>query len=275
MNEHGERKNGNQDSIPNRRRSDTLLWRAFPAFALMVASTAQAGTQAKNAIASAASDETITVTAQRRAQQASSIGIAITAISGDTLIEKGISSAEELWRITPGLVVKDAGYGVPNYTLRGVSFENYFVNSSSTVGLYANEVAIPYPAMSRGAFFDLERVEVLKGPQGDLYGRNTTAGQINLIDRKPTRTFAAGGVIEAGASTRCTRKPMSAGLCPKEYRPIIGCGEDLRRLAAQPVSSRRQTIGRKERSGVARTGKFRSWPGQFATGAILLDARQI
>ncbi|MCE7796694.1 TonB-dependent receptor [Sphingobium sufflavum] len=141
----------------------------------------------------------IIVTAQRRSQTASSIGIAITAISGETLSEKGITTADQLWQVMPGLFVKDSGYGVPNYTLRGVGFENYFVNSSSTVGLYADEVAIPYPVMSRGAFFDLERIEVLKGPQGDLYGRNTTAGQINLIAAKPTRDFHAGASIEYGS----------------------------------------------------------------------------
>lgn len=153
----------------------------------------------------------IVVTAQRRAQTASSIGLPITAVSGETLAEKGVTSTEELWRITPGLVVKDSGYGVPNYTLRGVGFENYFVNSSSTVGIYANEIAIPYPAMSRGGFFDLDRVEVLKGPQGDLYGRNTTAGQINLIDRKPTGTFEAGGSIEAGSYSEVDTRAYISG----------------------------------------------------------------
>jgi len=140
----------------------------------------------------------IVVTAQRRSQNQSSLGIAITAVRGDTLAQKGIQSAEQLWQVVPGLVVKDAAFGVPNYTLRGVGFENYFVNSSSTVGLYSDEVAIPYPVLSRGAFFDIERVEVLKGPQGDLYGRNTTAGQINLITRKPTREFEVGAFAEVG-----------------------------------------------------------------------------
>jgi iron complex outermembrane receptor protein len=60
------------------------------------------------------------------------------------------------------------------------------------VGLYFDEVALPYSVMTRGAIFDVERVEVLKGPQGDLYGRNTTAGSINFISKKPTEEFEAG-----------------------------------------------------------------------------------
>lgn len=67
-----------------------------------------------------------------------------------------------------------------------------FTAASSTVGLYFDEVAIPYAVMSRGVVFDVQRVEVLKGPQGDLYGRNTTAGQINFVSNKPTGEFEAG-----------------------------------------------------------------------------------
>ncbi|HZU62772.1 MAG TPA: TonB-dependent receptor [Novosphingobium sp.] len=187
-----------------------LLSHGLSGAALLVAMAppAIAGEAAPPA-ASGADD--IVVTAQRRTQTASSLGLAITAVSGETLVEKGITSAEELWKITPGLVVKDSGYGVPNYTLRGVGFENYFVNSSSTVGIYANEIAIPYPAMSRGSFFDLERVEVLKGPQGDLYGRNTTAGQINLIDRKPTRDVEAGGSLEGGSYSQVNARGYLSG----------------------------------------------------------------
>ncbi len=188
------------EAIANRsRRRVVRLGRAgLSAAALIAGWASQTQAQDLGAGGAPATDDAIIVTAQRRAQAASSLGMAISAFSGDALTEKGINTAEQLWQITPGLIVKDAGYGVPTYTLRGVGFENYFVNSSSTVGLYADEISIAYPVMSRGLLFDLERVEVLKGPQGDLYGRNTTAGQINFIDRKPTPAFAAGGQIDIG-----------------------------------------------------------------------------
>lgn len=141
----------------------------------------------------------IVVTAQKRAQSTTDVGITMSVLSGSDLQDRGIKSAADLALTTPGLVVNDSGaQGVPIYTLRGVGFNNIYANASSTVGLYVDDVAIPYPVMSRGALFDIERVEVLKAPQGDLYGRNTTAGQINFITGRPTRQFHAGYSLEYG-----------------------------------------------------------------------------
>ncbi|MFA7585464.1 MAG: TonB-dependent receptor [Sphingomonadales bacterium] len=167
-------------------------------FGASVLAFAVTGAHAQTAASDGGMGE-IVVTAQKRAQSVNDVGITISAFSGSDLVDKGISTAEDLSQITPGLVVNDAGaQGAPIYTIRGVGFSNFYVNSSSTVGLYVDEVAIPYTVASRGALFDIERVEVLKGPQGDLYGRNTTAGQINFITAKPTRDFKAGGSIEYG-----------------------------------------------------------------------------
>src|SRR5690606_31846895 len=131
--------------------------------------------------------EEILVTAQKRAQSINDVGITINAFSGDMLRTRGIRSADEMALVTPGLTINESfTNGVPVYTIRGVGFSDYSAGASSTVGLYFDEVSIPYAVMSRGILFDMERVEVLKGPQGDLYGRNTTAGQINFISRKPT-----------------------------------------------------------------------------------------
>src|SRR3546814_1905812 len=74
-------------------------------------------------------------------------------------------------------------------TLRGIGFNTINLSATSTVGTYADEVAYAYPIMNTGPVMDLERVEVLKGPQGTLYGRNTTAGLINFITAKPTDSF--------------------------------------------------------------------------------------
>jgi iron complex outermembrane receptor protein len=137
--------------------------------------------------------EEITVTAQKREQGVNDIGITVNAFSGEQLRELGIFSVEQVAQFTPGLTVNEsAATGVPLYTIRGVGFQDYSTAASSTVGLYFDEVAIPYTVMSRGVVFDVQRVEVLKGPQGDLYGRNTTAGQINFVSNKPTEEFEAG-----------------------------------------------------------------------------------
>ncbi len=134
--------------------------------------------------------EEIIVTAQKREQGANDVGITMNAFTGAALKDFGFSTAEDIAMLTPGLTVNEtAATGVPLYTIRGVGFQDYSTAASSTVGLYFDEVAVPYTVMSRGLMFDVNRVEVLKGPQGDLYGRNTTAGQINFVSNKPTEEF--------------------------------------------------------------------------------------
>ncbi len=137
--------------------------------------------------------EEIVVTAQKREQGVNDVGITVNAYTGEQLKDIGVYSAEDMALVTPGLTVNEtAATGVPLYTIRGVGFQDYSTAASSTVGLYFDEVSIPYTVMSRGILFDVERVEVLRGPQGDLYGRNTTAGQINFVSKKPTEEFEAG-----------------------------------------------------------------------------------
>ena len=144
-------------------------------------------------MASAQILEEIIVTAQKRAQGVNDIGITVNAFSGEQLRDLGFNTAEDIALLTPGLTINEtAATGVPLYTIRGVGFQDYSTAASSTVGLYFDEVAIPYTVMSRGLVFDTQRVEVLKGPQGDLYGRNTTAGQINFVSNKPSQEFESG-----------------------------------------------------------------------------------
>ena len=144
--------------------------------------------------------EEITVTAQKREQSANDIPIAITAFTGEHLKESGFKTAEDMALLTPGLTVNEtAATGVPIYTIRGVGFQDPYASSSSTVGLYFDQVALPFTVMTRGLMFDVNRVEVLKGPQGDLYGRNTTAGQINFISNTPSDEFEGGVTVGYGS----------------------------------------------------------------------------
>ena len=139
--------------------------------------------------------ERIQVSAQKRMQSINEVGITMNAFSGDQIRELGVQTSTDLAAFTPGLTINDGGgTGVPVYTIRGVGFQDTkTTSSSSTVGLYFDEVSMPYAIMTRGALFDVQRVEVLKGPQGDLFGRNTTAGQINYISNKPSDDFGYGG----------------------------------------------------------------------------------
>ncbi|MEH6571260.1 MAG: TonB-dependent receptor, partial [Halioglobus sp.] len=129
--------------------------------------------------------EEVIVTAQKREQSANDIGIAITAFSGEQMDALGIESATDVMAFTPGATLTSSGQGIPIYTIRGIGFDDYNSNSSSTVGINFDEVAIPYPIMTRLPQYDIERLEVLKGPQGTLYGQNTTGGTINFITNKP------------------------------------------------------------------------------------------
>ncbi|MDQ0465825.1 outer membrane receptor protein involved in Fe transport [Caulobacter ginsengisoli] len=142
--------------------------------------------------------DTIIVTAQRREETANSVGMGIQAFKGDDLETLRVTDAKDLSTVAPSFSVSQGYQGVPIYTLRGIGFNTINLSATSTVGTYVDEVAYAYPFMNTGPLYDLERVEVLKGPQGTLYGRNTTAGLIDFVTRKPTETFAAGVTGELG-----------------------------------------------------------------------------
>ena len=134
----------------------------------------------------------IVVTAQKRAQTANSVGMSINAIGGESLTQLGVESAADLAKVVPGFVYTPSTTLSPVYTIRGVGFFDASLASAPAVSVYVDEIPVPFPIMSQGAALDLERVEVLKGPQGILFGENSTGGAVNYIAAKPTDTFKAG-----------------------------------------------------------------------------------
>jgi len=136
--------------------------------------------------------EEIVVTAQKREENLQDVPIAISAFSGETLNNLGITDTRDLSRLVPGFNANESGRNTTLFTLRGVGFSDTTYTATNTVGVYIDEVSLPYAVMTRGANLDIERVEVLKGPQGTLYGRNTTGGLINYIAKAPTEEFEAG-----------------------------------------------------------------------------------
>lgn len=147
---------------------------------------------------SASHENEIIVTANKREQNINDVGLSITAVSGEELTEQGISSPLELAKIVPGLTVQPSPFNTPVYTLRGVGFYETTLSAAPTVAVYSDEVALPFSATSKGAGLDVERVEVLKGPQGTLFGQNTTGGAINYVSAKPTGEFEAGADASFG-----------------------------------------------------------------------------
>ena len=145
-------------------------------------------------------NDVIVVTAQRRAEAINDVGLSIQAFSGEALENLRVTSTEDLQAVVPSLNVSRGYQGIPIYTLRGIGFNTINLSATSTVGTYQDEVALAYPFMNSGPVYDLERVEVLKGPQGTLYGRNTTGGLVNFISAKPVFGELSGGVTVEGGS---------------------------------------------------------------------------
>ena len=157
---------------------------AFPA----AAQTTATATSNQAASATAPADDglaEIIVTAQRREENLQHAAIAVTAVSGDTLERAGVTNVAQLTNIAPALQVNNLGGPLNSFYLRGVG--NFTTNSLNdpTVAVNIDGVYLGRPSSVQGLFFDLARVEVLKGPQGTLYGRNATGGAINVITTKP------------------------------------------------------------------------------------------
>jgi iron complex outermembrane receptor protein len=141
---------------------------------------------------SAGYEPDIVVTAQKRKESIRNTPLAISAISGDQLTARGITKAEDLNNVTPNLSIH-GNHGVAQFTLRGVSQTIGQPGAVSVVAYHVDGVYVSRPTSQLATFFDVERVEVVRGPQGTLYGRNATAGAINVITRDPTDTFSANG----------------------------------------------------------------------------------
>lgn len=134
----------------------------------------------------------IVVTAQKREQALNDVPMSISALSGDQLTKSGASDIRDLVRLVPGFNYTESAFGTPVYTLRGVGFYETSLGAKPTVSVYVDEVPLPFSILTRGATLDLQRVEVLKGPQGTLFGQNATGGAINYVAAKPTSSFEAG-----------------------------------------------------------------------------------
>ena len=151
------------------------------------------------AAATDASGGDIVVTALRRSQSLLKVPLAISAVSGQGLTTKGITNSAQLATAVPNLQVNSAyGNTQPNFSLRGVSVANeYNSNQASPVGVYMDDVYLASRTSHGMGLYDLDRVEVLRGPQGTLFGRNTTGGAINFITKQPTLS-GSNGYLQGG-----------------------------------------------------------------------------
>jgi len=135
--------------------------------------------------------EEIVVTARRREERIQTVPIAITAFSQDSLKKNNITSVEDLQNQVPSLTASSANRDTVALSIRGQG--GFSPGGSPSVTSYMNEV--PTPIFGLGSYYDLQSVEILKGPQGTLFGQNSVGGAITLVSKRPTRDF--GGHIEA------------------------------------------------------------------------------
>jgi iron complex outermembrane recepter protein len=131
--------------------------------------------------------EQIVVTAQKRTESAQDVAATISVVDSKQLDALRIEQPVDLANAVPGLSTYNAtSGGTPLFAIRGIGMDDFNPNNASGVGTYIDDVYASFPAFLNGQIFDVERVEVLEGPQGTLYGKNATGGAINFISRKPT-----------------------------------------------------------------------------------------
>ncbi len=155
----------------------------------MVSAQDAAPTAAEDA---APAEGEIIVTARKREETLLDVPVAISAVSGDTLEQRGINSVREAAALTPGLNITSDGSGRAFVAIRGVGV-TLVQSVQPGVGLFINGIYQPNTAYLNNPLLDIERVEVLRGPQGTIYGKNTLGGAINVITRQPSNELTARG----------------------------------------------------------------------------------
>ncbi|MDB2666128.1 TonB-dependent receptor [Gammaproteobacteria bacterium] len=144
--------------------------------------------------------EEIIVTSQRTEESLQDVPIAVTALTGDMLEDMQIESGSDLQMITPSLSFQGGDAGGGTFNIRGITNLAVSATSESGVEIHVNDLPVGSTTMQDGEFFDMERIEVLRGPQGTLYGKNSVGGAINLITARPVFGESLGKVsVDTGS----------------------------------------------------------------------------
>lgn len=139
----------------------------------------------------------VVVTAERREETAQRTPLAITALSAEQLDTQGVRTVTDLTTVAPGVQIGSVG-GSVEIAVRGIGSTNNTEVGDPAIAFNVDGIYMARPRSAAGLFFDLDRVEVLRGPQGTLYGRNATAGSLNVITRKPTSEYEGAAQVELG-----------------------------------------------------------------------------
>ena len=156
--------------------------------------------------------EEVIVTAQKREESVQDVPISITALSGDMISDFGFKNTLEIFDQIPNVTADQGSYSGA-LTIRGNTTLNTYLGGEGNVALYFDDVYRPQAYYGGNNMLDVERVEVLRGPQGTLFGRNATAGLVHFISRKPTEEFEAYATFEYGSyDTRIVEAAVSGPL---------------------------------------------------------------
>jgi len=129
--------------------------------------------------------EEVLVTAQKRSESIQDVPVAISSFSAEMAANVGADNIVEIIPMIPGLTGTTAGLATNTWAIRGISSNDFTAGGEASVGVFIDDAYIGRNVLATGAFFDIDRVEVVKGPQGTLFGRNAAAGAINIVTKKP------------------------------------------------------------------------------------------
>jgi iron complex outermembrane receptor protein len=189
--------------------------------------------------------EEVVVTARRVTERLQDVPVAVTALSGAELRRQSVREFKDVGQTVPNVRFEQSNASADsvNIQVRGQSQADVLLTTDSSVGLYLDGVSVPRLYGLRGAFVDMERVEVLRGPQGTLYGRNTTGGAVTLFSRDPRSEFGASidasyGNFDARSIVAVVNAPLADGMAARLVGAISkrdGYGRDQagRQLASE------------------------------------------
>ncbi len=265
------------------------LLSAGPAVAQSTAASGEEHAQNASPAAGAVTEvPDIVVTAQRRSQSVNRVPATVTAVTGEQLRSAATTEFKDLTALTTNVSIDGAyggGNGSANVTIRGVGLADYNDNNSAPAGIYVDDVYLVSPAMLIFGLYDLDRVEVLKGPQGTLYGRNTTAGAVSLYARTPDGTFSGDGEARVETYDRFTvtggvTLPLAEGLSARVsgigdfgggwmYNRVTRTDDNNRRYWALRGLLRWQPTDSMDLLLNVHGGRDRSGLGQYQHGGLL------
>lgn len=186
--------------------------------------------------------EEIVVTAQRRAENLQETPLAVSAITGEGLESQGIKSVVDLSAQVPSLQITNSGGGASQIFMRGIGSSNVTEVGDPAVAYHIDGIYIARATATGALFYDIDRVEVLRGPQGTLYGRNATAGAINVISKRPTQKLEGSASVEFGNYNALTTSGV-LNVPLDETLAIRGAFQTIRHDGYQKVINTGPTAG--------------------------------